>query len=122
SPEKIAELRAAAQFPADAPIWVAGSTHDGEEELLLDVFTALRVTHPTLRLVLAPRYVERGDKLVAMAHKRGYVARLRSHDGPAPDVLVLDTIGELASCYALATLVFVGGSFVARGGQNILEP
>ena len=120
--EKVAELRAAAGFPADAPIWVAGSTHEGEEEKLLDVFATLRQSTPALRLILAPRYAERGDKLLSLALRRGYTARLRSHAGPPADVLILDTIGELAACYTLATLVFVGGSFVARGGQNILEP
>lgn len=120
--DKIDELRAAAGFPADAPIWVAGSTHEGEEEMVLEVFAGLRTNSPNLRLILAPRYAERGDKLMHLAQRRGFRARLRSHPGPAPDVLVLDTIGELASCYSLATLVFVGGSFVPRGGQNILEP
>jgi len=120
--QKIAELRAAANFPKGAPVWVAGSTHEGEEEQLLDVFTQLRRHHPSLRLVIAPRYVERGDKLAHIAQKHGYKVRMRSKPGPTPDVLILDTIGELPACYAIATLVFVGGSFVPRGGQNILEP
>jgi 3-deoxy-D-manno-octulosonic-acid transferase len=115
-------------------VWVAGSTHEGEEELLLGVFMALRQTYPSLRLVLAPRYTERCPRLRSLCARRGLETRLRSagprdrtlrpstgpDDGPA--VWILDTIGELGACYALASLVFVGGSFSARGGQNILEP
>ncbi|MEZ0314174.1 MAG: 3-deoxy-D-manno-octulosonic acid transferase [Myxococcota bacterium] len=120
--EKIAELRAAIAFPDDAPIWVAGSTHEDEEEILIGVFTRLRATLPNLRMVIAPRYVERADRVLAIAKAAGLKGKRRSHEGSGRDLVVLDTIGELAACYALATLVFVGGSFVRRGGQNILEP
>lgn len=119
---KVGELRAAAALPEDAPVWVAGSTHEGEEELLLQVFLRLRRSFPALRMIIAPRYVERAERIAAMAAKTGLSTRLRSKPGDAVDVLVLDTIGELAACYTLASLVFVGGSFVRRGGQNILEP
>jgi 3-deoxy-D-manno-octulosonic-acid transferase len=74
--------------------------------------------------VLAPRYVERAGRILALAAAAGLPARRRSAGaaaGSAP-VTVLDTIGELAAAYRLATLVFVGGSFVTRGGQNVLEP
>jgi 3-deoxy-D-manno-octulosonic-acid transferase len=120
--DKVGELRDAAGYSEEQIIWVAGSTHDGEEEPLLDVFVALREEHENLRLIIAPRYVERVDKIASLAQRRNLTARRRSDPGPAPDVFLLDTIGELASCYALADLVFVGGSFVDRGGQNILEP
>ncbi len=123
---KVAELRAACGFAPDSTIWVAGSTHEGEEDLLLDVFVDLRQSFADLRLVLAPRYTERGDKLLALCARRRLRARRRTQPSPPssadPDVLVLDTIGELSACYELASLVFVGGSFVPRGGQNILEP
>ena len=122
SPEKISELDRSIAFPKGAPVWVAGSTHDGEEDIILDVYCRLRSIYPGLRLVLAPRYTERCERLATWVARRGLRPRLRSCPGPAPDVLILDTIGELPTCYAIATLVFVGGSFVARGGQNILEP
>lgn len=103
-------------------LWVCGSTHEGEEGALLKVFAALRREHPDLRLLIAPRYIERAGRVLALARALGLEARLRSQTGwPAP-VIVLDTIGELVRVYQLATMVFVGGSFGRRGGQNILEP
>ena len=78
---------------------------------------------PTLRLVIAPRYLERAERVAQLAREAGQRVAFRSKgnvDG-AP-VVLLDTIGELARAYALATVVFVGGSFTTRGGQNILEP
>lgn len=112
------------------PLLIAGSTHEGEEEILLGAFTKLRADSPALRLVLAPRYIERAGRLVSLAREWGFSARLRSQgplprkgtEAPPTEVVVLDTIGELGQAYRLATLVFVGGSFTARGGQNILEP
>jgi 3-deoxy-D-manno-octulosonic-acid transferase len=103
-------------------LWVCGSTHEGEEGPLLDVFAALRRSFPDLRLVLAPRYVERSGRVRALARERNLTSRLRSEPGGPDAVVVLDTIGELVRVYQLATVVFVGGSFTRRGGQNILEP
>jgi 3-deoxy-D-manno-octulosonic-acid transferase len=96
----------------------------GEEEILVDVYRKLLADVPGLRMVVAPRYVERSGKIVSIAQGAGLSARLRSAGaaaGPAR-VVVLDTIGELAAAYRLATLAFVGGSFGRRGGQNVLEP
>jgi len=107
-----------------APVFMAGSTHEGEEEQLLEVYRRLAERHPGLQLVVAPRYVERAGRIMALAAAAGLGVRLRSAGaaaGRAP-VVVLDTIGELAAAYRLASLVFVGGSFVTRGGQNVLEP
>ncbi len=104
------------------PFFIAGSTHEGEEALLLPVFRRLREAHPALRLAIAPRYVERAPRIVALVQGEGFSAGLRSQGAPGADVVVLDTIGELAAAYRLGTLVFVGGSFTNRGGQNILEP
>ncbi|MBC7794172.1 MAG: 3-deoxy-D-manno-octulosonic acid transferase, partial [Clostridia bacterium] len=120
--EEVQELRVAMSLAYDAPVWVAGSTHDDEESLLLGVFGRLRKSRPDVCLVLAPRYVERAERVGAIAKSQGFTVRRRSQPGGPVDVIVLDTIGELAACYALASLVFVGGSFVRRGGQNILEP
>jgi len=120
------DLAAALAFPSDATVWVAGSTHEGEEDDLLATFVELRRARPDLRLVIAPRYTERAERVFALAEKRGLRVRLRSRPAtavePPAEVVLLDTIGELSACYSLAALVFVGGSFVTRGGQNILEP
>ncbi len=107
-----------------APALIAGSTHEGEEELVFRVYRELLADHPRLRLVVAPRYVERAGRILSLAAEAGLSARLRSagREGGSAQAVVLDTIGELAAAYRLGTLVFVGGSFVTRGGQNILEP
>lgn len=117
-------LRAEMSLPADVPVVMAGSTHEGEEELLLGIYARLLERHPRLRLVVAPRYLERVGRIMALAAERGLSVRLRSGGASAGEaqVTVLDTIGELSVAYRLATLVFVGGSFVTRGGQNVLEP
>ena len=118
-PRDESKLRAAL---GEGPFLIAGSTHEGEEALLLPVFRRLREEHPRLRLAIAPRYVDRAGKILALAQEAGFTSGLRSAGAPAADVVVIDTIGELAAAYRLATLVFVGGSFTNRGGQNILEP
>lgn len=126
SSDQVDALRRATGFTNSARIWVAGSTHDGEDERLLDVFERVRAQLPDLRMVIAPRYVDRSGRILASARGRGLVAHRRTTapEEPLrnPDLMVLDTIGELFAAYALADLVFVGGSFVPRGGHNILEP
>jgi 3-deoxy-D-manno-octulosonic-acid transferase len=114
-------------FPPGAPIFLCGSTHEGEEPVLVDVFKRLLAAHPALRLVIAPRYLERVARVRSIAEGAGLIVRLRTEKestdpARAPRVAILDTIGELSMAYRLATLVFVGGSFTKRGGQNILEP
>jgi len=116
-------LRAALGLREGEPAWICGSTHEGEEELLLDVFLQLRRDFPALRMVIAPRYIDRAPRVQALAGQAGLEAGVRSlGTGQGKAVVVLDTIGELPQVYGLATLVFVGGSFTHRGGQNILEP
>jgi len=121
SPEDEA-LRTALGLPPDVPVLMGGSTHEGEEEILLSVWQRLRDSHPGLRLVLAPRYVDRAARVQSAAQARGVEAGRRTGGPAGAPVMVLDTIGELARAYRLATVVFVGGSFTPRGGQNILEP
>ena len=121
SPEDEA-LRSALGLSPDALVLMGGSTHEGEEEILLSVWQRLRESHPGLRLVLAPRYVDRAGRVQALAQARGVEAGRRKGGPAGAPVMVLDTIGELARAYRLATVVFVGGSFTPRGGQNILEP
>ncbi len=117
-------LRSEMGLAEHAPILMAGSTHEGEEELVLGVYRELLRRRPELQLVVAPRYVERAGRIMAAAAEAGLSVRLRSGGAAAgrAQVTILDTIGELATAYRLATLVFVGGSFVRRGGQNVLEP
>jgi 3-deoxy-D-manno-octulosonic-acid transferase len=116
-------LRQALGISATDRVWIAGSTHEGEEAALLDVYRRLLADFSDLRMVIAPRYIDRAAKVSALAQQAGFTAALRSaSSGASAQVIVLDTIGELARAYRLGTLVFVGGSFTTRGGQNILEP
>lgn len=124
-PARRAALRALYKVEGDAPVWVAGSTHDSEEEILLGAFLRLRREGVPLRLVLAPRHVERAAEVRRYAENTGFraVLRTRLSEGQEPwDILILDTVGELADVYGLATVAYVGGSLIPRGGQNPLEP
>lgn len=105
-------------------LWVAGSTHAGEEEMMLRTHAALRRKFANLKLVLAPRHVERADEVETLARTLHCEIARRSRDGNfgARDVLLLDTIGELGEIYAAADAAFVGGSLIVRGGHNVLEP
>jgi 3-deoxy-D-manno-octulosonic-acid transferase len=107
-----------------APIVVAGSTHRGEEATVLDAFLAMRRVADGLRLVLAPRHPERLDEVEGLARSRGLAVVRRSRVGPGDEapVILLDTMGELASLYAVADVIFVGGSLVPIGGHNVVEP
>ncbi len=121
---KESALRAEMGLDPLGRVFMAGSTHEGEEEIVLAAYAKLLERHPGLQLVIAPRYVERSGRIMALAAEQGLSVRLRSGGAAAghAQVTILDTIGELSIAYRLATLVFVGGSFVTRGGQNVLEP
>lgn len=110
----------------DRPVLIAASTLKGEEEPVLEAFQRLRATRPTALLIIAPRKPERFDDVERLARRTGFdVARrseLRVDAEPRHDIVVLDTIGELAQLFQVATVVFVGGSLVDAGGHNILEP
>lgn len=110
----------------DLPVLLAASTLKGEDEILLETFARLRQSSPEAVLVLAPRHPERFDAVTGVAAGTGFRVLRRSALAADPaaafDVLVLDTIGELAALCAQATVVFVGGSLVPAGGHNILEP
>ncbi len=107
-------------------IIVCGSTVEGEEPLVIDAFQKVMKTHPCAVLLLAPRHPERFEKVanLLMSSSLSFVRRSRMSGAEsfAGVVLLLDTIGELASVYKLASVAFVGGSLVPRGGHNILEP
>jgi 3-deoxy-D-manno-octulosonic-acid transferase len=114
------------RFGATRPVLVAGSTMKGEEAAVLRVFRRLKATLPAAVLVLAPRHPERFDEVVRLAEQEGFRTERRRElpidTEPRADVVVLDTIGELAIVYQVGTVVFVGGSLVPTGGHNILEP
>ena len=119
-----ADLRVRYGLTADRPVVAAGSTGDGEDRLVLDAFSVARRDVPDLLLLLAPRHPERFATAEAEARRRGFavsrVSRLPSAGDV--DVLLVDSIGQLASLYALAGSAFVGGSLVPVGGHNLLEP
>jgi 3-deoxy-D-manno-octulosonic-acid transferase len=108
------------------PVVIAASTLKGEEELVLEAFQRIRATMTDALLIIAPRKPERFDDVERLVRRAGWkVARrteLRVDTEPRHDVVVLDTIGELAQLFQVATAVFVGGSLVDAGGHNILEP
>jgi 3-deoxy-D-manno-octulosonic-acid transferase len=108
------------------PLWVAGSTVHGEEELVLKAFHRVRERVPLARLLVAPRHPERFAEVPGLIEAAGFRCLRRSALDPVAwtdgEVLLLDTLGELAQLYALASVVFVGGSLVPSGGHNILEP
>lgn len=107
-------------------VLVVGSTHRGEEEILLDVFLLLKSSFPALLMVLAPRHPHRFSEVERLLQKRGVRYEKKSlmngGGGNLPDVIFLDTIGELPAFYSLADVAFVGGSLVNAGGHNLLEP
>jgi 3-deoxy-D-manno-octulosonic-acid transferase len=122
-PERLARV---IQSGPPRPLWVAGSTVDGEEPLVLAAFHRVRERVPAARLLIAPRHPERFAEAQRLVEAAGLRCERRSGIAPGgwsdDAVLLLDTLGELAHVYALASVVFVGGSLVASGGHNILEP
>jgi 3-deoxy-D-manno-octulosonic-acid transferase len=114
------------RIPAARLVIVAGSTMKGEEAAVLTAFRRVRAGAPHTMLILAPRHVERAADVEQLCRQEGFRTARRSElpidAEPRVDVVVLDTLGELASLYQLATVAFVGGSLVDTGGHNILEP
>jgi 3-deoxy-D-manno-octulosonic-acid transferase len=114
------------RLPPSRPVFIAASTLKGEEQPVLLAFAAVRRSHPTTLLVMAPRKPERFEEAEALARREGLRVMRRSDLAvdaePRADVVVLDTMGELAHLFQIATVVFVGGSLVDQGGHNILEP
>ncbi len=119
-----AELKRRIGLPEGKRVIVAGSTHPGEEEVLLESFEKARQKEENLRLILVPRHIGRAPEVERLARDRGFEVERRSRAGSGKswDVLILDTMGELYQFYNLSDLSFVGGSLVPRGGQNLLEP
>lgn len=122
------QLKNRFDISADKPLIIAASTHSPEEELILEAFikTSVRLKTISPHLLLVPRHPERFEKVAEIA-KRSGVAFARRSDFPSESdkdvsIILLDSVGELRSVLPLATLVFVGGSLIPHGGQNILEP
>lgn len=110
-------------------ILLAASTHEGEEEILLDAFTRIKNGLSEVMLILAPRRPERFDAIAAMIKARGFSFIRRSEiseagmlNGGGVDVILLDTIGELSRVFCRASVAFIGGSLIPHGGHNIMEP
>ena len=125
APLIVPSLRKALQQAQAGPVFVCGSTVDGEEPLLVQAFENVLTTYPRAVMMLAPRHPERFPKVAELLQQMGVLfwkRSLWSGDPIAGGVLLLDSIGELAALYALADVAFVGGSLVPHGGHNILEP
>jgi len=120
-------LKSTLKLPDSCTIWVAGSTHDGEETQLVDVYQQLRKTCPNLFLILVPRHPERCRQVYDELSKKNIAVTFRSEVAeinPAlncGEVMIVDTLGEMLKLYAVSDLVFVGGSLVPVGGHNVLE-
>jgi 3-deoxy-D-manno-octulosonic-acid transferase len=123
APPIVESLRGA--LPSAGPVLVCGSTVDDEEPLLLRAFENIRASYPDAVMILAPRHPERFDEVAQLLERLDVPFQRRSlwnGEAFAGGVFLVDSIGELASLYALADIAFVGGSLVPRGGHNILEP
>ncbi len=113
------------QWAPQRPVWIAASTHEGEEKIIVDAHTELLKAFPTLLLILVPRHPDRFDDAKAIVRKAGLEYTLRSAGTVPPassHVVIGDTMGELMLLYGIADLAFVGGSLIERGGHNPLEP
>lgn len=125
--EKKRLLKESYSVPEGVLVLTAGSTHAGEEQVLIDSYHRLQQDFPELFLVLVPRHPERVAEVEALLERSGVSYRRRT-DLPGPDrlqkggVLLVDTVGELMNIYAISDAVFVGGSLVPTGGHNLLEP
>ncbi len=107
------------------PVWIAASTHTGEDAVILQAHTILLAQHPDLVLVLAPRHPQRAEAIAELIDKANLHAIRRTENRPMADsaqIFMLDTIGELLDFYAMSRVCFVGGSLVKHGGHNPLEP
>jgi 3-deoxy-D-manno-octulosonic-acid transferase len=107
-------------------ILLAGSTHKGEENHILEAFRQLRKKFPTAKLVIAPRDIMRKDEIITLCQMFQFKVKtrteLQAHPATDHDVVILDTIGELGKVYSVGDVIYVGGSLIPHGGHNILEP
>ena len=118
------ELARIAAAAADRPLWLAASTHEGEEEAAADAHRALQRERPGLLTIIAPRHPARAEAIMAMLNQRGLNVARRGQDDPldsTTDIYLADTLGELGLFYRLAGIAFIGGSLTPKGGHNPLE-
>lgn len=122
--QDVSRLKNMLGVPAQTRVILAGSTREGEEAVLIESFSEARQRQDELVMILAPRHPDRAEEVDKICQKHSLQCRRRSALGPAMtwDVLILDTLGELAKLYAVCDIAFVGGSLVPWGGQNLLEP
>jgi len=127
SPVQQAEIGGKLSIRPDSPVFVAGSTHEGEETVCLSVYRRLLEFDPEFQLILVPRHIERVQAVAELVRQAGFddVIRLseinKGRQRRGERIIIVDVIGELFKVYSLATVVYCGGSLVPRGGQNILE-
>jgi 3-deoxy-D-manno-octulosonic-acid transferase len=131
--EDINRIRVSLGLKNNDEVFIAGSTHSGEEEIIIGLYLNVLKHYPALRLLIAPRHIERVGDVEEIVKKMGLntvrktaISKV-SYQSPATShqsrpVIILDTIGELGFMYSIATIVFVGGSLIPHGGQNVLEP
>lgn len=113
------------QLGANRPVWIAASTHEGEEEIILNAFKKIKHQLPDCLLILVPRHPERFSQVHALCKKQNYNVISRSENVPCrakTDIFFGDTMGELMQFYAASDIAFVGGSLAVIGGHNFLEP
>lgn len=123
--EDAGTLRKRLGLGAKEKLLIAGSTNTGEEEKVLRCYKELTAEFPELRLLVAPRHIDRAGTIAGLAQKYGFTARLLSSGDDKPlgshEISILDEMGTLAQLYAAADIVFIGGSLINKGGQNPLE-
>ena len=120
------EMRQILNLEASDPVFIAGSTREGEESMVLDVYERILKQFPDTVLVIAPRHIERTSEIESLLERRGFEYQLRSElDGQATrrtkPIIIMNTFGELFKLYSVGTIVFCGASLVPLGGQNPLE-
>jgi 3-deoxy-D-manno-octulosonic-acid transferase len=122
---KMAELKTRFNIKDQDQVWIAGSTHEGEESLVLDAYISVKKKIPKLKLILAPRDPGRSEKLIKQIPAQSHHPVLFSQIKPGMgnhDIIFMDRLGLLASSYAICDIAFIGGSLVPQGGHNPLEP
>ena len=104
------------------PYFLAASTHEGEDKIILDSFNLIKRDFPSVKLVVVPRHPERANKIKALFLNMGSKSIYENEEETSSDILIVKSLGILPTLYADAQLAFVGGSLVNRGGHNIIEP
>ena len=126
NPGKGREIRRLAGWDRGQMVLLGGSTHPGEEKILAELVRELKPKHPKLRLMLVPRHVERKEEILQQLSSVGLKVALRSqlekNPGTDPEILLVDSTGELRDLYPACELVFIGKTLTGKGGQNFLEP